>query len=761
MKQVKTLSIPLMRGWKFCCDDVKRWTRVDHDVCYTTTKIGYEVGTMEVFLKENDWQDVTLPHDWNTHQLAAPENHPSNGFKPRGIGWYYNEFDMPDCEPDACVLLEFEGVMGECVVYVNGVLAARNESGYTGFTFDISDYVLPGQKNMIVVSVDNRRWEGWWYEGAGIYRPVCLHIKPPVHLAHMKTFVRPQLKAGAWQVCLSSEIKNTGDVSQSATLNSRILDQQGRCVARLLAAGEVAAFGQTTCTALTEIEQPELWSPDRPYLYTLENHLMVDGQCVETERIRFGLRDIQWTDHGMFVNGVLTPVRGICCHQDHVGVGIAVNQSLTRYRIAKLKAMGCNAYRCAHYCPDRYLLEVCDELGMLVMAENRHFRSSDEVMQQLDYLVLLSRNHPSVFLYSLFNEEMPWQSERRGRKVAARMLRRVRINDDTRPVTAAMNGGVLTKENASDVLDVGGMNYFIDDYMNYAKRRPGHPLVGTENGPLYATRGIYADDPEKQLFNAYGLTTAPFGQRLQETMEAVEAAPHVAGLFVWGGFDYRGEPQPFEWPSVFSHWGLTDNCGFEKDTFYMLKSYYSDPDELMVHLLPHWNWKDGDMVRVCVMTNCDTAQLFVNAQPQTIKTVVRRRAEWEIPYVPGVIRVEAVKGDVKLTDEVRTAGSPARIELVDAAPDQDYDASILNVQLKDAGGIDVPGTENDRMIHFEVIRGELIGTGNGDPNGIQPDITPDILTFCGRCQAIVRPDAQGQVQVKITCAGMPPVEYVR
>lgn len=405
----------------------------------------------------------------------------------------------------------------------------------------------------------------------------------------------------------------------------------------------------------------------------------------------------------------------------HVGVGIAVTRSLLRYRVAKLKAMGCNAYRCAHNCPSRELLEICDDLGMMVMAENRHYRSSEEVMRQLDELTLLSRNHPSVFLYSLFNEE-PWQTESRGRRIAARMLRRVRMHDDTRAVTAAMNGGVLTRRNASDVLDAAGMNYFIDDYMTYARRRPGHPMVGTENGPLYATRGIYKDDPKAQVYDSYGLTTAPFGQR-QETMEAVEAAPHVASLFVWGGFDYRGEPQPFEWPSVFSHWGLMDNCGFEKDTFYMLKSYYSDPNQRMVHLLPHWNWSEGERVRVCAMTNCDSAKLFLNGREVGEGKAARNRVEWQIPFEPGALRVEAYGDGEMLADEVRTAGLAAALEVVDAASAEEYDSSIINVRLMDENGVPVPGRDADRLVRFEVKRGEIIGAGNGDPNGIQPNIT--------------------------------------
>ncbi|MDO4741455.1 MAG: glycoside hydrolase family 2 TIM barrel-domain containing protein, partial [Eubacteriales bacterium] len=474
--------------------------------------------------------------------------------------------------------------------------------------------------------------------------------------------------------------------------------------------------------------------------------------------LRFGCRDIAWTDHGMYINGVKTRVNGICCHQDHVGVGIAVTKSLIRMRMKKLKEMGCNAIRCAHNPPSAYQLEVCDEIGLLVMAENRHFRSSEEVLKQLDELVLLSRSHPSVFLYSLFNEEH-LQGEIRGRRMAARMTRRIKALDDTRPVTAAMNGGVLMRENASDVLDVAGINYCLGDYGKYAERRPGHPMVATENGPLYATRGIYKDDPKAQVYNSYGLTTSFFGQTLQETVRAVEEAEHLAGLFVWGGFDYRGEPQPFEWPSVYSHWGLTDSCGFEKDTFHMLRSYYTD--EPMLHLLPHWNWAEGEEVRVCAMTNCAEVRFSLNGSLLGTVAVEDRRAEMHIPFAPGVLRAEAVCGDVIVADEVRTAGVAAALEITDAADGKDYDSAIVNVRLLDANGIPVPGREADRTVVFRVERGTIIGVGNGDPNGVLPEIAESIPTFCGRCQAIIRPDAEGRVRVRISAQGLAEAVYER
>lgn len=755
----KSLTLHLEHGWKFINGDAKRWTYINHSVCYDATKTRHELGETDVFLTQNAWKDVVLPHDWNTLQPAGPQYAPSLGFKPRDTGWYYCEVELPQYAEDACISLEFDGIMGESVVYVNGVLAARNESGYTAFAFDISDYAQPG-KNLIAVSVDNRRWEGWWYEGAGIYRPVRLKIEPAIHLGRKTVFVNPKLTQNGWVIDVSARIDNTTAEEASYLLHVDILDAEGASTVCAQSEGSASPYAQTVCQAQAVLKEARLWSPETPYLYTAVVSLDIGGERTAQERIRFGLRDIAWTDHGMYINGQKTRVNGICCHQDHAGVGIAVTKSVIRYRIAKLKAMGCNAYRWAHHCPSEYLLEVCDELGMLVMAENRHFRSSEEVLRQLDELVLCARNHPSVFLYSLFNEEH-WQGERRGRRIAEKMTRRVKQLDESRPVTAAMNGGVLMQENASDVLDVAGINYCLGDYMKYAERRPGHPMVATENGPLYATRGVYQDDKEKQVYNSYGLTTSDFGQTLQDTIRAVDAAPHLAGLFVWGGFDYRGEPQPFEWPSVYSHWGLTDNCGFEKDTFYMLKSYYDAPTEPMLHLLPHWNWADGENVRVCAMTNCSEVTFILNGKTIATLPVKDRRAECRIPFERGVLRAEAVYEGAMIADEVKTAGPAAQLEVIDAATEKDYDSSILCVRLLDAAGVPVPGQAQDRAVTFKVKKGRILGVGNGNPNGVYPEISESIPTFSGRCQAIVAPDANGAVDVLVCAEGVEPVEIRR
>ncbi|MDL2205980.1 DUF4982 domain-containing protein [Eubacteriales bacterium OttesenSCG-928-N13] len=727
-----------LTNWKFHLGDAKRHGPIDHGVCYSMTKAGGQLGDMDVFLQQNDWQDVQIPHDWCAALPVAPENDPSNGYKPRGMGWYYTQVPPIQLEQDGIVLLEFEGVMSECQVFVNGSRAVRSFSGYSGFFADITDCLLPNEPTLIAVFVDARNWEGWWYEGAGIYRPVHLITLPSLHMQHLGQFAHAEQSEQGWTVHAQSGVENEAAAPQDFELTVRVLDADGQLLIEQVNPCHVDAFGSAQLNFSMPLASPTLWSPDQPYQYRVEYALTIQGKIIQTCADSLGLRTIEWTsDRGMQLNGQTLPVRGICCHQDHAGVGIAVPRALMEYRITKLKQMGVNAYRCAHNAVSEEFLSVCDALGMLVMVENRHFNTSTEVLAQLDSLVLRARNHPSVFLYSLFNEEHPWQSQSRGLRMVQKMMRRVRRLDDTRPITAAMNGGVLAQENASDALDVAGINYFIFDYMAYNKRRPNHPTVGTENGPIFATRGIYRNDAKLQQYDSYGENFAPFGQRLEDTMEAVIAAPHVAGQFMWGGFDYRGEPQPFEWPSVVSHWGFMDNCGFEKDTFYLLQSYYSDAP--MLYLLPHWNWAEGESVRVCAFTNCAEVTLSLNGKRIGTKTVERNRAEWVVPFASGELCAVAEYDGTQLHSCVCTAGMPSALHVCDMTPADAQDALIFNIDLVDAEGVHVP--DRDALIHFHVEGGQVWGVGNGDPNGTQSDVAPEIRSFSGRCQLIVRPQA--------------------
>ena len=745
--------IPLDRGWRFCKGEIKRWETVPHMLCYDMTKAGYELGDAGIIREENPWRPVELPHDWNTEEPSDPEAPLcSNGYKHRGVGWYALEFDMPPFADDQSALLEFEGVMGDCLVYVNGARALRNHSGYNGFYQDVTACLVPGARNSIAVRVDNTAWEGWWYEGAGIYRPVRLILRNRLHFEHLSPFARPVLREDGWHVALSATVENSAEADLACRVRARLLDAAGGVVAEAeLGEAAVPALGRAALGGDLFAGQPRLWDIDDPALYQVEFALSeADGTASDSIRVRCGFRTVEWTaDRGMLLNGRTVPVHGICCHQDHAGVGIAVSRSILRYRVRRLKEMGCNAYRCAHHMPWEALLEICDELGMLVMDENRHFNTLPETLEQLDDLVLRARNHPSVFLYCLFNEEY-WQAERRGYLIARTLARRVKALDDSRAVTAAMNGGVLTEKNASDVTDVAGMNYFIRDYAGFAARCPGKPLLGTENGPIYCTRGEVENDEARQVFDGYGDTTSPYGEQMDETMDAVAGNAHVAGLFMWGGFDYRGEPQPYEWPSVFSHWGFADMCGFRKDSSYLLESWYSDAP--VIHITPHWNLKPGEAVRVCVFTNAERVELRLNGRSLGERTVSHRRAEWRVEFEPGTLEAVGRMADGReISACARTAGAAAAIQ-AEVFREAGDPMAIVDVALVDGDGL--LAVNDSREIRIGVENGAVAGIGNGDPNASSlPDIGDAVPAFHGRCQVIVR--REGAATLRLSAEGLP------
>ena len=736
----------LNKGWKFHLGDVRRFNELKHEDTYFATKAGGYLGNLDLFLNKNYWQEIEVPHDWQAKLPLDPGEAPARGYKARGKAWYYIKFDLPE-QPVENARLVFDGVLGYTVVYVNGSIAVHNFSGYNRFDCEIGSYLLPGTENMIALSVDATIWEGWWYEGAGLYRPVYIEFREKERFYADGCFVRGQEKDGGWKVIADLEILGVpADGAENLKAVARLENPQGAVIARK----ELPASGKLSVEL--PIENPILWSPETPALYGFICELRRGTECMESLRISVGLRSITWhADAGMRLNGKPYQVKGICCHQDHAGVGVATSSELIEYRIARLRYFGINAYRCAHHAPTEEFLNICDRLGMMVMVENRHYSVSREVMGQLETTVRLARNHPCVFLYSLFNEE-PWQAEERGYRMARQMRALVLSLDDTRAVTAAMNGGVLTGSNASDAVDVIGINYYLKDYEECHRRTPNKAILGTENCPTFGTRGVYVSDGKEQVFNCYGDHWASFGESIEETLECVEALPYNSGCFAWSGFDYYGEPEPYTWPSVMYQGGIMDICGFAKDTAYELAAWYRD--ELSVHLLPHWNWKDGEEVRVCTFTNADTAELFVNGQSMGEKKVERRRAEWKVPFAAGNIRVNVRKGEEKAYDEVFTAGEPSKLILEDETPKgSGSSVRIINISVTDEKGVLVP--DFDKKVRFDVRDTAVLGVGNGNPNGHQPNIAAEINLFHGHAQLIV---ATGEGIVRAECEGIPVTE---
>lgn len=746
-------NLNLNKGWKFHHGQVRRFRELEHEDTYFATKAGGMLGNLDVFLNKNYWEDVEVPHDWLAALPLDPGEAPANGYKQRGVGWYYVKFNLPE-NPIEKARLVFDGILGQSIVYVNGTIAVRNFSGYNRFSCEIASYLLPNSENIIAIYVDATTWEGWWYEGAGLYRSAYIEFRKKIHIDTQECFVRPQEKDGVWSVKADLKVAGLKTSGFCKEIKSDLVAEKFSVNVRLeapdkmLTAETELLAGAAIQTELM-VENPVLWSPEHPALYRFICELKKGDEILETWSIAVGIRSIQWCpDNGMYLNGKPYQVKGICCHQDHAGVGAAISSEVMEYRIRSLKNLGINAYRCAHHAPSETLLNICDRLGMLVMVENRNYSVSPEVLDQLESMIRLSRNHASVMIYSLFNEE-PWQAEHRGYLIAHEMREHVLALDDTRAVTAAMNGGILEGSNASDALDVIGVNYYLKFYADAHSRTPDKVMIGTENCPTLATRGVYENNKEKQEYNSYGDDWACFSESIDETLESVLEKPYHAGNFAWSGFDYYGEPQPYSWPSVMSHWGVQDNCGFPKDIAYHLAAWYKE--ELCVHLMPHWNWNAGEEIRVCAFTNAKTAELFVNGKSAGEIPVNRRRAEWKVSFEAGEICVKAYRGTEEVSDTVYTAGQAAKLVLEDVTPIGSGDAvRIINISVTDERGILIPNF--DGTVHFRVGRARILGVGNGDPNGHQLNVAYSIKLFHGRAQMIL---TATEDTIEARCDGLP------
>ncbi len=704
-------DLELMGNWLFHEGDFDRKARMEGPAYHASSKAGGALRHLDGFNDRSLWREVYLPHDPLTELPIDNDFDATPGCKRRGVAWYRKFFSLPDEEIE-CAELIFDGVLGECQVFVNGVLAKRNFSGYNRFSAEIGDYLLRGADNDIAVFVDARRHEGWWYEGAGIYRSVKLSLRDHSHIVREDCFVRTEGDT------VIADFRFVGN----GTIKVNLIDKGGEKIA------SAKAVGEDSVSLKMRADKPMRWSPENPNLYTLDVSLEQDGK--ETDRTTFsvGFRDIEWVENsGMHLDGKSYRIKGICCHQDHAGLGAAVCSDVEEYRILRLKSLGSNAYRCAHHAPSESLLEICDRLGMLVMVENRHFDVSEDTLAQLDALVKLSRNHPSVFMYCMFNEE-PWQAEARGKRIVARLRERVLLLDSTRAVTAAQNGGVLLRHNASEALDVIGINYNLDAYEACHTLLPDKVVLGTENSPTFATRGVYKTDRERQIFADDGSEyPADFSQPLSETMATVEKYPFVAGCFVWSGFDHGGEPNPFEYPSVSSHWGFLDSCGFDKNIANWLRAYYLD--EPFLRLATFADAPEEGHRRALAFTNADEGELFVDGVPFGTKKAENRMLSWEIPADCDELTVVAQKDGKTLRDSYKKPDKKAKLCVTDISTGEKV--RILNICVTDKDGNAIL-SENGTLY----IDGEILGVGNGDPNGHYDDKSHVLPLFNGMAQVI-------------------------
>jgi beta-galactosidase len=625
---------------------------------------------------------------------------------------------------------------------LNGAFIGRSDSGYAPFGFEVSDFLNYGQANALVVRVDASYGDGWFYEGAGIYRHVWLTKVDPLHLGQWETYVRTEVQAGSAALSLGTVVENLGSAKEKCGVRWQIFDQTGEPVAQAMSqVSDIPADGKAEFSATAKLMHPSIWSPQNPALYYAVATVETNGKVRDRDKVSFGVRTLGWdTENGFSLNGQKFTIQGTCNHQDHAGVGSAVPDRLQAYRMEVLKGMGCNAIRTSHNLPTPELVEACDRLGMLVFCETRMMSSNEEGMTQLSSMVRRFRNYPSIFVWSMGNEEWALQQNDAGPRVIRSMQERVKELDPTRLCTAAVNGSY--DKPLAPSLEVMGFNYNLQDPDRYHAAHPAQFLIGSETASSVATRGVYITDKLRNWVSAYDVNQPGWGETDEEWWKFYASRKWLSGGFAWTGFDYRGEPTPYGWPSVSSQFGIVDTCGFAKDAYYYYKAWWGS--EPVLHLFPHWNWdnREGEPIRVWVHSNLEEVELLVNGVTQGRKKVEPlTHLEWSVRYEAGMIEARGFKnGKVVLTDKRQTTGAPAKLVLTADRTNllaDGEDLVLVRIETVDKNGLLVPTADN--FVRLSVTgEGALIGVGNGDPNCQESDKHPSRSLFNGLAQAIVQ-----------------------
>ncbi|MFZ0826181.1 MAG: beta-galactosidase GalA [Verrucomicrobiia bacterium] len=701
-------------------------------------KAGMAAGAASPDFDDRGWRTLNLPHDWAVEAPFSERGSASHGYKAIGknfpatsVGWYRKTFFVPASDLGRHITVDFDGVFRDSQVWVNGFYLGRESSGYSGFGYDLTDYLNYGGNNTIVVRVDASLEEGWFYEGAGIYRHVWLTKTAPLHVAKWGTFVTTEVKDDSADVTARVTVNNDATKDAAFEIQQTILDADGKTVATgelkdlSLQPGATAQF-----SSALEVTNPRLWSIETPCLHKLVTTITSGGALVDRYETPFGIRTLRWeANEGFFLNGRRVELKGTCNHQDHAGVGVALPDELNVFRLEQLKKMGCNAIRTSHNAPTPELLDACDRLGMLVLDENREYGINPQELNELERLIVRDRNHPCVVLWSLGNEEWSIESNEKGTRVTQTMQTFAQRLDPTRRFTVAISGG--WGQGSSVSIDVMGFNYYTHGdgpetgNDRYHAQFPDKPSVATEDASTFSTRGIYIEDRDHQHLTAYDVNKPDWGVTAEESWSHYAPRTYVGGLFQWTGFDYRGEETPFYWPAISSQFGILDTCGFPKDNFYYYQAWWSD--QPVLHVFPHWNWpgREGQEIDVWVHSNCEEVELFLNGQSQGRQTMKKNsHLEWKVKYAPGTLLARGYNGGKEvLTQQVDTTGDPAALQLTPhrASINADgEDVSVITVQVTDTQGRRVPTASNP--ITFGITGpGKIIGVGNGDPSSHEPD----------------------------------------
>ena len=762
-------TVRLEEGWRFAfgnaADPGKDFgAGTEYFNYYTKAASIHNEGPYSAKFDDSAWQEVRVPHDFAAALGYGREASHSHGYKTVGwrypetsVGWYRKVLAVPAEDLGSHLVLRFDGIFRNARVWFNGFYMGTEPSGYATQVYDVTDYVNYGGDNLICVRADATYEEGWFYEGGGIYRDVWLEKTGQQHVAPFGTFVRSELSASYGEAVLhiETEVENSALQEAECTVSHVLADAEGREVAASESEKLSLLSKQTGKSSLAlKVSRPHLWDTGDPYLYKLVTTVRSGGKVTDRYETTVGIREVEFTaDKGFLLNGRQVKLKGFNNHQDHAGVGAAIPDALQAWRIRQLKALGCNAYRASHNPMTPALLDVCDREGILVIDENRLSGVNEEHLRLLERMIKRDRNHPSVILWSNGNEEWGMENTVTGRRVAEAMRAYTRLLDPTRHSTMANAGGSEMIKG----LDVVGYNYILQNDVEERRRRhPEWKVVGTEETTGCGTRGVYFDDP-----------SVPGRMKSMNLIERgwqfYDSHDWAAGLFYWTGFDYRGEPNPLEFPATLSEFGVLDYCGFPKDEAWYLKSWWTD--EPVLHIFPHWNLRghEGEQVEVRAYSNCDEVELFVNGRSLGRKAMPRNgHLKWTAVYKPGSLRAVGYrKGKRILTEKIETTLEASSIVL---SPDRSTisadgrDVCVVTVCLKDKKGRLVPDACPELELSLSGD-GRILGVGNGDPswNGAENPGDKDcrsfrVKAFNGLAQVLVQ-SGKTAGTLTLTCTG--------
>ncbi|RSK33886.1 beta-galactosidase GalB [Hymenobacter metallilatus] len=780
----------LTTGWKFSKGDQPEAARPDfNDARWQQVRVPHDWAITGPFDGNNDLQTVRI--EQNQEQKATQKAGRTGGLPFIGTGWYRRELNISGFGPGKRAVLLFDGAMSDAHVFVNGREVGAWPYGYNSFSVDITDALRPTGRNVLAVRLRNQPEASRWYPGAGLYRNVHLLLTQDVHIPVWGTYLTtPEISAGSATVKLRTKVQTPGNAFQPLRLETDIRDAAGKVITTVsttLAAADGQQFEQQLV-----VPQPRLWSPETPVLYSAASRLYAGNTLKDEYVTSFGIRSFQFeANKGFSLNGQPRKFKGVCNHHDLGPLGAAINTAALRRQLTLLKDLGCDAIRTTHNMPAPELVQLADELGFMLIVEsfdewkkpkvkNGYSQYFDEWSEKdLVNMVHHYRNNPSVLMWSIGNE-VPDQWAPGGVAIARRLQDIVHREDPTRPVTAGMDQFDAAVNNGfAALLDVPGFNYKPSRYPEARAKLPQGFMLGSETASTVSSRGVYKFPvelakqkkyPDNQS-SSYDLEACVWSQTPDEEFVQQDALSYLMGEFVWTGFDYLGEPTPYDeaWPSHSSYFGIFDLAGLPKDRYYLYRSRWNTASPTL-HLLPHWTWpgREGQTTPVFCYTSYPAAELFVNGvsqgrqtkgpsdQPQT-----RYRLMWkDVKYAPGRLKVVAydAQGKAMMEEEVRTAGQPHHLRLVADHPTLTADGQDLvyvTARVEDAQGTLCPDATNE--LQFTVSgQGQFRAVANGDATSLEPFQQPRMHAFHGQLVAIVQAtQAGGAVQVKATTPGLP------